>query len=60
MHKFVEDAAMMCLQQEIVPWGKSWPLTIDCISTIVSTPGFIDLLCLALSLHPVNSGVVNS
>jgi len=39
MRKFVEDAGMMCLQQEIVPWGKSWPLMVDCMSTIVNTPG---------------------
>jgi hypothetical protein len=40
MRKFVEDAGMLCLQQEIVPWGKNWPLMmIDCMSTIVNTPG---------------------
>ncbi len=38
MRRFVEQAGMMCLQQELVPWGR-WPLLIDCISTIVNTPG---------------------
>ena len=39
MRTFVEGAGMMCVQQEIVPWGTGWPLMIDCMSTIVNTPG---------------------
>jgi SAM-dependent methyltransferase len=39
MRTYVQDAGMMCVQQEIVPWGKGWPWMIDCISTIVNTPG---------------------
>jgi SAM-dependent methyltransferase len=39
MRAFVEGAGMMCVQQEIVPWGTGWPLMIDCMSTIVNTPG---------------------
>ena len=39
MRTFVERAGMMCVQQEIIPWGTGWPLMIDCMSTIVNTPG---------------------
>ena len=39
MRTFVEGAGMTCIQQEIVPWVAGWPLMIDCMSTIVNTPG---------------------
>ena len=48
MRTFVEDAGMMCVQQEIVPWGPPdmqmyrrsyWPWMIDCMSMIVNKPG---------------------
>jgi SAM-dependent methyltransferase len=39
MRTFVEEAGMICIQQEIVPWGTGWPWMIDCMSTIVNTPG---------------------
>jgi SAM-dependent methyltransferase len=39
MRTFVERAGMMCVQQEIIPWGTGWPLMTDCMSTIVNTPG---------------------
>jgi ubiquinone/menaquinone biosynthesis C-methylase UbiE len=39
MRTFVEGAGMMCIQQEIVPWGTGLPQMIDCISTIINTPG---------------------
>jgi len=34
---FVERAGMMCVQQELIPWGDPW--MIDCMSTIVNIPG---------------------
>jgi ubiquinone/menaquinone biosynthesis C-methylase UbiE len=38
VRKFVEDAGMSILQQEIVPWvGET--MLMDCISTIINTPG---------------------
>jgi SAM-dependent methyltransferase len=39
MRAFVESAGMTCAQQELVPWGRGWPLMIDCMSTIVNAPG---------------------
>ena len=48
MRTFVEDAGMMCVQQEIVPWGPPdiqmyrrsyWPWMIDCMSMIINKPG---------------------
>ena len=39
MRTFVKDAGMMCVQQEIIPWATGWPWMIDCMSTIVNTPG---------------------
>jgi SAM-dependent methyltransferase len=39
MRTFVESAGMMCVQQELVPWGAGWPLMKDCMSTIVNIPG---------------------
>jgi SAM-dependent methyltransferase len=39
MRTFVERAGMMCVQQEIIPWGTGWPFMIDCMSTIVNSPG---------------------
>ncbi len=39
MRTFVEGAGMMCVQQEIVPWGTGYPLMIDCMSTIVNNSG---------------------
>jgi len=39
MRKFAESAGMTCAQQEVVPWGTRWPLMIDCMSTLVNTPG---------------------
>jgi ubiquinone/menaquinone biosynthesis C-methylase UbiE len=39
MRTFVKDAGMMCVQQEIIPWGTPRWLMIDCISTIVNSPG---------------------
>jgi ubiquinone/menaquinone biosynthesis C-methylase UbiE len=39
MREFAESSGMTCAQQEIVPWGTRWPLMIDCMSTLVNTPG---------------------
>jgi SAM-dependent methyltransferase len=39
MRTFVKGAGMMCLQQEIIPWGTPEWLMIDCMSTIVNSPG---------------------
>jgi len=39
MRDFVEAAGMMCVQQEIVPWGTGWPLMIDCMTTIMNARG---------------------
>jgi SAM-dependent methyltransferase len=39
MRGFVEGAGMRCLQQEIIPWGTPQWLMIDCMTTIVNSPG---------------------
>jgi SAM-dependent methyltransferase len=39
MRTLAGGAGMMCVQQEIVPWGTGWPRMIDCMSTIANTPG---------------------
>jgi ubiquinone/menaquinone biosynthesis C-methylase UbiE len=48
MRAFVKDSGMMCVQQEIIPWGlplfqsnrrSYWMWMIDCMSTIVNKPG---------------------
>lgn len=39
MREFAQRFGMSCLQQEIIPWVGSWPLLIDCMSTIINSPG---------------------
>ena len=39
MRQLVEQAGMSCVQQELVSWGYVWPLGIDCMSTILRSPG---------------------
>jgi SAM-dependent methyltransferase len=39
MREFAQHFGMSCLQQEIIPWVGSWPLLIDCMSTIINSPG---------------------
>jgi ubiquinone/menaquinone biosynthesis C-methylase UbiE len=39
MRQFVQETGMSCVQQELVSWGYVWPLTIDCMTTIVRKPG---------------------
>ncbi|HKO04467.1 MAG TPA: class I SAM-dependent methyltransferase [Candidatus Acidoferrales bacterium] len=39
MREFAERARMSCVQQELVPWGKGWPLPIDCMSTLINEAG---------------------
>lgn len=39
MRAFAQNAGMSCVQQEIIPWGQGRTWMIDCISTIVNTPG---------------------
>ena len=39
MRPMVKRANMSCLQQEIIPWGTGWPIMIDCMTTIINTPG---------------------
>jgi SAM-dependent methyltransferase len=39
MRAFLSQSRMSCLQQELIPWGNGWPVLIDCLSTIVNSPG---------------------
>ncbi len=40
MRQFAERSGMSCVQQELVQWGdEGWPVLIDCMSTMVNTPG---------------------
>jgi SAM-dependent methyltransferase len=51
MGTFVKDAGMMCVQQEIIPWGPGWRWLTDCMSTIVNTPGTTGDQCQVLRNH---------
>jgi SAM-dependent methyltransferase len=37
--QFAQRVGMSCLQQELVPWGTSGPLLIDCLTTLVNRAG---------------------
>jgi SAM-dependent methyltransferase len=39
MRAFAERSGMSCLQQELAPWEQSWPMLLDCMSTIVNRSG---------------------
>jgi hypothetical protein len=39
MRAFAERSGMSCLHQELVPWEQSWPMLLDCMSTIVNRSG---------------------
>ena len=39
MREFAERSGMSCVQQELVPWENSWPMLLDCMSTIINRSG---------------------
>jgi ubiquinone/menaquinone biosynthesis C-methylase UbiE len=39
MREFADRSGMSCLHQELVPWEQSWPMLLDCMSTIVNRSG---------------------